>query len=171
MQSPPFPRYLLGPYILLNTIFSNTLSFLSSLNVNDQVTHPYKTSGKIIVLYTLFFKFLDSNLEDKRFCTEWYQAFPDLNLLLISSAIEFWFVKVVPKYYEYHHNLCCFMIFHHCHFETWPTQVPEQVHLCTGTSFKVTSQLPVPIVSKPASLFPAFFIDYKKYRRYVAPSC
>jgi len=40
---------LLGPNILLNTIFSNTLSFLSSLSVSDQVSHPYKTIGKIIV--------------------------------------------------------------------------------------------------------------------------
>ena len=60
-------------------------------------THTEQT-GKIIVPYILIFKFLDSNLEDKRFCTEWQQAFPDLNLLLISSAIEFWFVKAVPKY-------------------------------------------------------------------------
>ena len=30
---------------------SNTLSFLSSRNVNDQVSHPDKTTGKIIVLY------------------------------------------------------------------------------------------------------------------------
>ena len=79
-------------------MFSNTLSFLSSSNVNDQVLHPYKTIGKIIVLYILIFKFLDSNLEYKSFCTEWQQAFPDLNLLLISSGIEFWSVKVVPKY-------------------------------------------------------------------------
>ena len=35
---------LLGPNILLSTIFSNTLSFLSSLNVSDQVSHPYKTT-------------------------------------------------------------------------------------------------------------------------------
>jgi len=43
----------------------------SSLNVSDQVSHPFKTKGKIIVMYILIFKFLDGNLEDKRFCTEW----------------------------------------------------------------------------------------------------
>ena len=33
----PVTSSLLGPNILLNTMFSNTLSFLSSRNVNDQV--------------------------------------------------------------------------------------------------------------------------------------
>jgi len=89
---------LLGPNILLNTLFSNTLSLRFSLSVSDQVSHPYKTIGKIIVLYILIFKILDSRLEDKRFCTEWYQAFPDFNLLLISSWILFWFFTVVSKY-------------------------------------------------------------------------
>ena len=52
----PVTSSLLVPNILLNTIFSNTLSFLSSRNVNDQVSHPYKTTGKIIVLCkTVFF--------------------------------------------------------------------------------------------------------------------
>jgi hypothetical protein len=49
----------------------NTLSLCSSLSVRDQVSNPYKTTGKIIVLYTLIFVFFDSNLEDKRFCIEW----------------------------------------------------------------------------------------------------
>jgi hypothetical protein len=35
---------LLGPNILHNTLFSNTLSLRSSLSVSDQVSHPYKTS-------------------------------------------------------------------------------------------------------------------------------
>ena len=47
----PVTSSLLGPNILLNILFSNTLSFLSSLSVSDQVSHPYKTIGKIIVLY------------------------------------------------------------------------------------------------------------------------
>jgi len=49
----PVTSSLLGPNILLNTMFSNTVSFLSSRNVSDQVSHPYKTTGKIKILYII----------------------------------------------------------------------------------------------------------------------
>jgi hypothetical protein len=48
-----------GPDILLST-----LSLYSFLNVTDQVSHPYRTTGNIIVLYVLIFKFLDSRREE-----------------------------------------------------------------------------------------------------------
>jgi hypothetical protein len=51
-------------------MFSNNRIFLSSRNVSDQFSHLYNKAGKNIILYILFFKFLDSSLEDKRFCTE-----------------------------------------------------------------------------------------------------
>ena len=75
----------LGPNILLSTLFSNTLSLLSCLNVSDQVSYPHKTTGEIIFLQILIFTFLYSKLEDTTFCTERHEAFPFFKLLLISS--------------------------------------------------------------------------------------
>ena len=51
----PVTSSLLVSNILLDTMFSHTLSFLSSRNVSDQVSHPYKTTGKIIILYILLY--------------------------------------------------------------------------------------------------------------------
>jgi hypothetical protein len=42
---------LFAQNIPLRTPFSNTLSLSSSLNARDQVSHPYKTTGRIKVLY------------------------------------------------------------------------------------------------------------------------
>jgi hypothetical protein len=57
---PPITSSLSWPNILLTTLFSNTLSVRSSLNISDQVLHPYKSTGKTIVLHTLIFMILDS---------------------------------------------------------------------------------------------------------------
>ena len=67
----PVTSFLLGPNILLSTLLSNTFSLCFSLNISDQVSHPYKTTGIVLVMYILRFIFLDSQLECKRFCTEW----------------------------------------------------------------------------------------------------
>jgi hypothetical protein len=57
---PPSTSSFFGPNILLSALFSNSHSLCSSLNVRDQVSHPYRTTGKIIVLYILIFKPFDS---------------------------------------------------------------------------------------------------------------
>jgi len=93
----PVTSSLLGPNFLLSTLFSNTLSLLSSLNASNLVSHSYKTTDKIIVLYILIFIFLDNKLEDKKFSTKWQQAFPDFNLLLISSWTEFGSFGLIPN--------------------------------------------------------------------------
>ena len=43
---------------------------ITSLNVSDQVSHPYKTRCKITFLYNLISVFLVRKLEDTRFCTK-----------------------------------------------------------------------------------------------------
>jgi hypothetical protein len=45
---PPVTSSLFGPNILLSTLFSNTLSLYSSLNVWNNVSHSCENTGKII---------------------------------------------------------------------------------------------------------------------------
>jgi phosphate starvation-inducible membrane PsiE len=51
---------------LLSALFSNAYSLCSSLVVRDQVAHPYRTTGKIIVFYILIFRLFDSATGRKR---------------------------------------------------------------------------------------------------------
>ena len=67
----PLSSSLFGPNILLSTLFGNTLSLRFSLTLSDEVSNPYKTTSKTVVRYIIIFVFLDSKLEDKRFCTHW----------------------------------------------------------------------------------------------------
>jgi hypothetical protein len=45
----PTTSFLLGPNILLNTLFPNILIMYSSSVVTDQDSHPQKTTGQIMV--------------------------------------------------------------------------------------------------------------------------
>jgi hypothetical protein len=49
---------LLTPNTFPSTLFSNTLCLCSFFSVRDQVSHPYKTTGKIIVLCILMFMWI-----------------------------------------------------------------------------------------------------------------
>jgi hypothetical protein len=47
----PLTSFLFGSNTPLRTLFSNTVSLCSSLNVTYQVSHPYSTTGRIMVFY------------------------------------------------------------------------------------------------------------------------
>ena len=61
----PVTSSLLGLNILLNILFSSTLSLRFFINVSDQVLHPYNTTVKIIVLCILVFDFGVANWKSK----------------------------------------------------------------------------------------------------------
>jgi len=94
----PGTSCLLGPNILLCTLFSNTLNLRSFLTISDQVLHPYKTTGRIIVLYILILKFLDIKLEERKILHRMIASIPWLQSALNFFLNRFWFVKVVSKY-------------------------------------------------------------------------
>jgi hypothetical protein len=61
MQLSPICRHFISlrtKYSLLSGLFSNTLRLCSFLNIRDKVSHPYKTTDKVIVLYILIFMFI-----------------------------------------------------------------------------------------------------------------
>ena len=58
--------------------------------VSDQVSHCYKRQAKLC--------FRIENWRAERFYIEWQQAFPDISLLLNSSWMELWFVRVISRY-------------------------------------------------------------------------
>jgi hypothetical protein len=66
LMNPPTCHHLAGPNILLSTLFFDTFSLCCYLNVSDEVSHPYRITGKITVLYILIFVFLNSR-DDKTF--------------------------------------------------------------------------------------------------------
>ena len=48
----PLTLSISGPNILLNTLFSNTLSLCTSCNMREQVSHPYLTYTLLFFNYT-----------------------------------------------------------------------------------------------------------------------
>ena len=97
-----------GEYVgtnILITLYANTLSLFSSLSVRDQVSYPYKKKrGKIIVLFFLIFKFLDSKPEDKRSLTEYLNCSTLSESMLFNSMSWFCpamcFARNAPKYHD-----------------------------------------------------------------------
>jgi hypothetical protein len=70
--------FLFGPNILLQTLFSNALSLCNFLNTRDKVSHPYKTRGKIMVLYILSFTFQTAGGKTKHSESNGRKHSPDL---------------------------------------------------------------------------------------------
>jgi hypothetical protein len=89
----PVTSFLLGPNIHLSTIFSNTFSLRSSLNVSDLVSHPYKKQTKFISVYLKNYNVFGWQTWRQTIL----QTFLKLNLLWMYSWLEFWFVSVISR--------------------------------------------------------------------------
>jgi hypothetical protein len=94
---PPVTSSLFGSNILHSTLFPNTLSLYFFLNVRDQVSHPYRITGKNIVSYILLYVFY-SRRENKNFWTERQEALPEFKLLFNFLLNQIFIFIVIPGY-------------------------------------------------------------------------
>jgi hypothetical protein len=89
--------------------------------VLDPLSHPYKTAGKITIIYTLIFIFLNSKIQDKRFSAynskhfltsflrEW-----NFDLLGLSLNTRIW---PVPLFQKIHYVSLCWDFVLHSYLE------------------------------------------------------
>ena len=101
MQSPPLPYnlvFLKPKYLPQHPILKHS-QLMFFLTYKKSGVTPIHNNSNTIHLYILVLVFFDSKLEGKRFCTDWEQAFFQFNML-ISLWMQFWFVKVVPRYFN-----------------------------------------------------------------------
>jgi hypothetical protein len=69
MQSSPVScHFLLGPNILLSTLFQSLCIYVLPLGVRDQVSHPYKTTGEITVLHHHHLLVVNITMSKSRLC-------------------------------------------------------------------------------------------------------
>jgi hypothetical protein len=74
MQFPPISCHMIplrSKYSLQHPVLKLSVYVPPLMLKTKFLSHPYRTTGKIIVLYILIFMFSDSKREDKRFWTEW----------------------------------------------------------------------------------------------------
>ena len=93
----PVTSSLLSSNIFLSVLFAKTLSLRSSLSVSDQVSHPYKTTGKIIVLNSLI--------------PAWHTIVVNHTMLLTTVALPtiipcYWLLLHFPQSYHVT-DYCC----------------------------------------------------------------
>jgi hypothetical protein len=61
---PPVTSSFFGPNVLFSILFSNT-NLRFSLHIRDQVSHRYRTTSKVILLYISIFTFSDLSFRKK----------------------------------------------------------------------------------------------------------
>jgi uncharacterized membrane protein len=92
---PPVTSLLSSPNIHLSILFLNVLSLHFSLQIREQISHPYRTTGKTKFLYILIFLFStadkmtnDSGLNDSKHYPDLFPLNLTRNYILICYFIS-----------------------------------------------------------------------------------
>jgi len=96
LSSFPVTPTLLSPSTFLSTQFSSTLNLRCLLDIRDQDSLSYKTTGDIKYRRVFIFAYFDNKREDNVFWTKSYRRFPEFKQLWIYICMLFWYFWFVP---------------------------------------------------------------------------
>ena len=115
----PVTSSLSGPNVFLSTLFPDTLSLRSSLNVSIQVSHLYEIVGKIIVLIGLNLYIFGYQIGRQKILHQmiasipWLQsAFNFFILILLGAVISLCIVTSSCILISRHDHVLSFIIIH-----------------------------------------------------------
>ena len=87
-------------YAIYSSVKYHQLKFLP-LCKRPRFTPIYSNKQNCILKLYFNLLLLNSELKYKRIWTKCKQVFPEFNLVLISSWMQFWFVLAIPKYFNF----------------------------------------------------------------------
>ena len=87
-------------YAIYSTVKHHQLKFLPQCK-RPRFTPIHNNKKNYILKLYFNLLLLNSELNYKIFHTKCKQAFPEFNLVLISSWMQFWFVTAIPKYFNF----------------------------------------------------------------------
>jgi hypothetical protein len=79
-----------------NLFLLNALSLCSSFNMRDQVSHPYKSSVIIMVLYILIFTFLDGSYPTEIYRPTYNRVSSFVYGILLPTRVNTEYIIVTP---------------------------------------------------------------------------
>jgi hypothetical protein len=107
--------------ILLSTLFWNTINLCSSLNVRDQVLHPYRITGKIIISYVLILHFSTADENTKGSGLNANKHYPSSIISLFPPESNFDFLRLFPNIW-----IMPYFLYTHIHIFTLNTRTAHR---------------------------------------------
>jgi hypothetical protein len=122
MQFSPLSHHLIlfrSKYPSQHPVLKHPLSLCSSLDLRDQVSHPYRTTGKIIALYISKFYVFQQQMRRLRVLNWMVASITEFSLFIIYFSIKFRLSTLINIWTVLHFQSICLLSLWFCPAFWW----------------------------------------------------